>query len=142
MAHLMATMKFQVIYFSKTGNTKKVAEAIASELGVKTEDVNVAKLDRDTLVFLVSGGYGGKPAGGITKFILDNDFKSRDVALFGTSGSGEGKEVTEMENILNPKEAHIKGTFFCKGKFLLFNRGRPNEEDLKEAQKFAKRMAQ
>jgi flavodoxin I len=133
-------MEFQVIYFSKTGNTKKVAEAIASELGVKAEDVNDAKLNEDALVFLGSGCYGGKPAEIMTKFIEDSNFKSRTVVLFGTSASGKGMEVKEMENVLNTKEACITGKFFCKGKFLLVNRGRPSDEDFDEAKTFAKLM--
>ncbi len=133
-------MESQVIYFSRKGNTKKVAEAIASELGVKAENVKNAKLNDNSLVFLGSGCYGGKPGNNMFKFIEDNDFKSRNVALFGTSGGGEGIEVKEMENILNTKKACIKGKFFCKGKFLLFSRGRPNNEDIGEAKKFANLM--
>lgn len=133
-------MDYQVIYYSKTGHTKKVAEAIASELDVIAEDVSSADLDADALVFLGSGCYGGNPSKDMTKFILDSDFKSRSVALFGTSGSGEGKEVNEMEKVLSSKEALIKGKFFCKGQILLKNRGRPNEEDLEGAREFARRM--
>jgi flavodoxin len=133
-------MKFQVIYFSKTGNTKKVGEAIASELGVKAEDVKDAKLNEDGLVFLGSGKYGSQPGKIMMEFIEDNTFKSRDVALFGTSGSGQGIEVKEMEKTLITKEASIKGKFFCKGKFLFANRGRPNDQDLDEAKKFANLM--
>jgi len=55
----------------------------------------------------------------MTKFIEKNDFKSRNVALFGTSGSGEGKEVDFMEGLLDVKDASVKGKFFCKGKFWL-----------------------
>jgi flavodoxin I len=133
-------MEYQVIYFSKTGNTKKLAKAIASELDVKAEDVNDTKLNDNALVFLGSGWYVNNPAKIMIKFIEDNNFKSRNVALFGTSGSGEGKEVKKMENILNNKEACIKGKFFCKGKFLFTNRGRPNDDDLEDAKKFAKLM--
>jgi hypothetical protein len=57
--------------------------------------------------------------------------------LFGTSGSGKGEEVNEMEGFLNTREASIKGKFFCKGKFMFTNRGRPNDDDLEEAKKFA-----
>ena len=135
-------MKFQVIYFSRKGNTKKVAEAIASEFDVEVEDVKDAKLDKNAFIFLGSGCYGGKPAKLMTNFIQNNDFRSRNVALFGTSASGGGKEVAEMERILGAAEAAIKGTFFCKGKFIFFNRDRPSEEDLKGAQNFAKRMMQ
>jgi len=137
---LTAHMDFQVIYFTKTGHTKKVAEAIASELNVKAEDVKDAKLNDEGLVFLGSGKYGPQPGKTIMEFIENNNFKSRNVALFGTSGGGKGLEVQEMEKALNAKGACIKGKFFCRGKFMFFNRGRPNDEDLNEAKKFAKQM--
>lgn len=136
----ITNMKFQVIYFTKTGNTKKVAETIASELGVKAEDVKDAKMNKEGLVFLGSGKYGSQPGKIMMKFIEDNNFKSKNVALFGTSGSGKGIEVHEMEKALNAKEACIKDKFFCRGKFMFFNRGRPNDKDLEEAKKFAKKM--
>ena len=102
-------MEFHIIYFSKTGHTKKNAEAIATELNVYTEYVKSAQLKENCLVFLGSGCYGGKPSKIMTKFIEDNNFKSRNVALFGTSGSGQGFEVNEMENQLKAKDACIKG---------------------------------
>jgi flavodoxin I len=135
-------MPFQVIYFSRKGNTKKIADAIASELNVKAEDVKDAKVTNDAIIFLGSGCYGGKPGKRMVEFIENNDFTSRNIVLFGTSGGGEGVEVKEMENILKGKNACIMGSFFCKGKFLLLNRGRPNNEDLEEAKKFAKHLIQ
>lgn len=131
-------MNCQVIYFSKNGNTKKVAEAIAYEVGVKAEHVKDATLQDETFIFLGSGCYGGKPAKDMTEFIKNNAFTSKNVALFGTSGGGVGKEVTVLENQLISKDACIKGKYFCKGKFLFANRGRPNDEDLDDARNFAR----
>ena len=133
-------MKFQVIYFSRKGSTKKVADAIASELNVKSEDVKDAKLTNDSFVFLGSGCYGSKPGKIMIKFIEDNNFKSNNVALFGTSGGGEVAEVNEMENLLKTKQTKINGKFFCKGKFFIMNRGKPSNKDLEEAKKFANKM--
>jgi flavodoxin I len=137
---LIIHMEFQVIYFTKTGHTKKIAEAIASELNVKAEDVTDAKLNEEGLVFLGSGKYGPQPGKTMMEFIENNNFNSRNVALFGTSGGGKGLEVLEMEKALNAKGACIKGKFFCRGKFMFFNRGRPNDEDINEAKRFAKQM--
>jgi len=136
----VSTMEYQVIYFSRGGNTKKIADAIASEIGVQAEDVKGATLKKDTFLFLGSGSYGSKPGKPMTQFIDKHLFTSRNVALFGTSGGGEGKEVQEMETQLTSKEATVKGRFFCKGKFMLFSRGRPNQDDIHEAKQFAKRM--
>ena len=133
-------MKFQVIYFSRKGSTKKVADAIASEIGINAEDVKTAKLINDSFIFLGTGCYGGKPGKHMTKFIENNDFKSRNVALFGTSGGGEGKETEAMEIMLKDKEANVKGKYFCQGKFWFRNKGKPNNADLDDAKKFAKNM--
>jgi flavodoxin I len=134
-------MNYQVIYFSRKGSTKKIADAIASELKVKSEDVNNAKLGKDSFVFLGSGCYGSKPSKVMTKFIEENDFKTNNVALFGTSGGGHGSEVIFMEELLSSKKIKSKGKFFCRGKFFFFiNRKRPNDDDLKEAKNFARQM--
>jgi flavodoxin len=132
----------QIIYFSKGGNTRKIADAMAEELGFKATDFNEATLNPETsLVFLGTGCYGGKPSPKILEFVQANDFKGKQVALFGTSGAGEGKQLHDITDALKAKGATIKGTFDCKGKFTLFNRGRPNTDDLARAKQFAKDMA-
>ena len=133
---------FEVVYYSMTGNTKKVAEVIAAELGVKAESVKTKReLAKDSFVFLGSGCYADKPGGKLRKFIARNDFKGREVALFGTSGSGEGHEVRTIEELLKPKGALIRGSFCCQGKsFFLFDRGHPSNEELAKARKFANEM--
>ena len=133
-------MDYQVIYFSSKGNTKKIADAIASELSVEAEDVKNATLNDTGMIFLGTGCYGSRPGKGMTTFIENNDFKSRNIALFGTSGSGIGKMLEVVENKLKEKEANIKGQFVCKGKFLFASRGRPNNDDIADAKQFANKM--
>lgn len=66
----------------------------------------------------------------------------RSVALFGTSGRGEGKEVHVMAEALKQKGANVIGSYYCKGKaFVVANMGRPGREDLEGARKFAREMA-
>jgi len=133
---------FEVIYYSMLGSTKKVAQAIAAELGVKAENVKAKKgLTKDSFVFLGSGYYASRPSSKLRRFIARNDFKGRQVALFGTSGDGKGNEVKAMAELLKPTGALIKGSFFCKGRFLfLFNRKHPSDEELASAREFAKEM--
>ena len=133
---------FEVVYYSITGNTKKVAEAIAAELGVKAENVKGKReLDKDSFVFLGSGCYANKPGGKLREFIARNDFKGRQVALFGTSGRGEGNEVKAMEELLKPKGALIRDSFYCQGyPWYLFIRGHPSNEELANAREFANEM--
>jgi flavodoxin len=135
-------MNVQVIYFSRKGSTKKVADAIASEFGVNAEDVKKATLSEDTFVFLGSGCYGGKPGKNMTTFIKNNDFKGRHIALFGTSGGGGGKETEVMETMLLDKEAVVKGKYFCQGRFWFGKKDKPSDEDINEAKQFANKLSQ
>lgn len=134
---------FEVIYYSMTGNTKKLAEAIATELNVAAEHVNPnIKLANESLLFLGTGLYGPFQSGGLKGFVDGNHFEERKVALFGTSGEGKGRELGALEDAVTTKGAEIVGKFHCKGEFLFFiNRKHPTSEDLKRARNFARGIA-
>lgn len=134
---------YQVLYFSRGGHTKKVAEAIAAELGVKAADIKQTALDPGAeVVFLGSGCYGGKPGPEMAKFIETSDFKGRKVALFGTSAGGAGREVEDMAQALKGKGATVLGSYYCKGQFLLLvGMGHPDQGDFENARQFARETA-
>lgn len=128
---------------SRGGNTRRVADAIAEELGIVVGDI-AAPLPGDArLLFLGSGTYGSAPGAMMMKFIAAGSFAGRNVALFGTSGGDDGsvKMIAVMAEALEKKGATVIGSWHSRGQFLLLNWGRPNEEDLAGARKFAREMA-
>jgi flavodoxin I len=135
---------YQVLYCSRRGSTRKVAEAIAAELGVTAADVITASPDTGAkVIFLGSGRYGGTPGQEMQKFIEANNFKGRKVAYFSTCwfvGLNRAREAEFSCKALEKKGAIMLGDYHCLGKFVLFNRGRPDEEDLKGARKFAREI--
>lgn len=135
---------YEVIYYSLTGNTKKVADAIAAELGVVAEDVKTkGKLAEGSFVFLGAGLYGPLRGFGFRRFIDRSNFDGRKVALFGTSGEGRGKELGALEEAVAAKGAEVAGRFFCRGEFLfLVNRQHPTSDDLGAARRFAREIAE
>jgi flavodoxin I len=133
---------YEVIYYSLTGNTKKVADAIATELGVVAKNVDTKdKLAEDSVVFLGAGLYGPLRSWGFRRFIDRNSFEGRKVALFGTSGEGKGKEVGALEEAVVAKGAEVAGSFFCRGRFLFLKRDHPTSKDLENARRFAREVA-
>lgn len=136
-------MSVQVLFYSKGGNTRKLAEAIADELGAKAADIGAASLDPAAgTIFLGSGCYGSRPGEEMMRFIEKNDFTGRKVAVFGTSGGGAGLEVDLMAGALKQKGATVLGSYHCKGRaFLLFSQGHPDWVDLDGAREFARVMA-
>jgi hypothetical protein len=69
-------------------------------------------------------------------------FTGRRVVLFGTSmaASGAQKMIAAREDALTGEGATVLGRYHCQGRFLVFNRGRPNTEDLDNAKKVARGM--
>ena len=131
-----------VLVDSRGGNTRKVADAIAEEMGIKARDVTTSSTDDAKILFLGSGTYGGKPGEVMMKFIESGNFSGRKIAIFGTSASlaGSQKLISAMTDILKQKGATIIGSYHCRGKFFLVNWSHPNKEDLDNAKKFAREM--
>jgi flavodoxin I len=134
----------QVIYYSRSGNTKQLADAIGEALGVKPVEVGTARLDPAAkVVFLGSGRYGGMPGQEMVKFIEANDFKGRKVAFFGTywlAGLNKRRETETTTKALEKKGAIVLDSYRCPGKFIVFNHSRPNASDLEGAKEFAGKM--
>jgi flavodoxin len=130
----------QVLYYSRGGNTRKVADVIAAELGTKARAVDVASIEPAAgVIFLGSGVYGGKPGEDLTKFIEACDFAGRKVAVFTTSYSNSRAGVDTLAAALKKKGATVLGDYHCKGQFLrLMARGHPDAADLDAARKFAR----
>lgn len=133
---------YEVIYFSRGGHTRKLAVAIAGELGVKARHIRGAKvLNPETELFLGSGLYLLRPSKLVRDFILHNDFEGRKVALFGCSTSGIGIEIMGMERLLRQRGAIITGKYHCPGGLAFFRKARPSARDLASAREFARSVA-
>jgi flavodoxin I len=129
---------FEVIYSSRGGNTRKIAEAIAEGLQANAQNVKTKEgIAQDTTLVIGSGIYAGGPAKELTAFIDRIDLSGRKVALFSTSAEGSRKQMAKLIEAVEAKNANIIGEFYCRGKFLFASRKHPDEQDLANARKFA-----
>jgi flavodoxin len=139
-------MKFLVVYFSRGGKTKKVAEEIAQELECKSVDITKETPGvSDVGVLLVgSGNYGGKTSDVILTFLRSLEPSSgRKAAVFATAGGvrpgGPDPPVLSVLNeVLEMKGYKVVASFKCPGQMFLLNRGHPNKDDLNNAKSFAR----
>jgi flavodoxin len=134
-------MKAAVVYCSKTGNTKKVAEAIAKTLGTKAKSVEEkGNLHDCDLICVGTGVHAFRPERGMTNFIKNlTGVEGKKGAVFGTYSSFSGFLGT-LESMLKSKGVEVIDKWGCKGEFVKTNRGRPNEDDLEKARDFAKAL--
>jgi flavodoxin len=131
-----------VIYVTKCGNTKKLANAIAKGAGVEVQSAaRAVNLTQADILFVGGSMYGGSMSGLLRKFLQNLEQKqAAKVVVFGTSASGKSIRA-EVALILEPKGIPVVAeSFQCKGSFLCVNLGRPNAGDLAQAEDFAKRI--
>jgi len=136
-------MNIKVIYHSSTGNTEKLARAMADTLNIQAEPLGkepVSFSEPVDLLFIGSGVYFGKVNKRMASFIdqLDPQMIKR-AAVFATFG-GQAKIGTDIKALLQNKGIRVVDEpFTCKGQAWLFvNRNHPNETDLSNIRKYAK----
>lgn len=132
-------MKIALRYYTKTGNTKRLAEAMAESLGVEALPIDVPLNEPVDLLFLGNSYYAFSIDPEVVQFIqsLDKDKVGKIVnfgsaAMLNSTWKKVKKQADKKGIPLEEKEFH------CKGEFKGLHKGRPNEEDLKAAQDFAK----
>jgi len=137
-------MNIVLIYFSRGGNTRKVADAIAKELEISPIDVKKEQPEVSSADLLVvgSGTYGGKPGKEMVAYLQNlKPVTGKKAACFASCAGDASKTLAAMKEILNSKGYSILDCFSCFGKFAgLSKRGHPSEEELNQAREFARKL--
>ena len=155
---VVSSKSLLVVYSYHHKNTEKVADVIARVLDsqVKTpQQTDPEELHEYDLLGFGSGIDSDKHY----RVLLDfadklSQLADKNVIIFSTSGlTGEEKRVKDhsaLREILRSKGCRVVGEFQCRGfntnSFLGFfggmNKGRPNTDDLKRVEEFAKNIKQ
>ncbi len=135
-------MTIAVRYYTKTGNTKRLAEAIAEALHTEALPISVPIEEHTDLLFLGNSYYAFSIDPEVRDFIrsLDKDRVGK-IVNFGSAAmlnSTYRKVKVEADKAGIPMDER---EFHCRGEFKGIHKGRPNAEDLKAAADFAKRIA-
>lgn len=133
-------MNIKIAYLSKTGHSKKIAQAVGDELGV--EPMNIA--DRPTifgadLLFIIGGVYYGDCDSEMAGFGEKmKPVNAQKVALI-TSCSSNKDTMSKLISSLKNNYIEIVGDLMIPGAFLLVNFGHPNKGDIENAVAFARK---
>lgn len=132
-------MRYAVRYYTKTGNTKRLAEAMAEVLGVKALPISEPIAEPVDLLFLGNSYYAFNIDPEVKAFISSLDkSKVGKIVNFGSAAmlnSTYKKVKAEADKV---GIAMLEKEFHCKGEFKGIHKGRPNAEDCKAAAAFAK----
>ena len=130
-----------VRYFSKSGNTKKLADEIAKAVGCKAELIPAPVSGKVDILFLGASVYWGGISSEVKEYIqtLDKANIGR-VVVFSTSALAERAFPQMQKKLLSCGIPVESRNFYCRGEFTALHKGRPNQEDLNAARKFAAEM--
>jgi flavodoxin I len=137
------SMNVKLVYFSRGGNTRKVADVIAKELGITAVDVakespDVSKAD---LLIVGSGTEGGKAGKPMIAFLSNlAPVTGKQAACFATASGDSSKMIAAIKENLTSKGYKTVDSFSCFGKMSIVKRGHPSEEELNKAKEFAKKL--
>lgn len=133
-------MKIEVRYYTRSGNTEKLAGAVAAALDVKALSLNAPLTEKTDVLFLGCSYYAFDVDDAVKAFILSNKDKIGTIVCFGTSAM--------MKSVYKPMkkvadEAGVKmveDDFHCHGSFGPFHKGKPDDRDVENAAAFAKNV--
>lgn len=133
-------MKVAVRYYSRGGNTKKLALAIAEAVGVTAESMDKPLTEDVDVLFIGSAVYAHGVDEAVKRFVRGIDVKVGRAVNFSTAAIVKStyKQVGKLLSEKNIPQAAEE--FYCRGAFGAMHKGRPNDADLKAAAEFAKKI--
>ena len=134
-------MKIAVRYYTKTGNTKRLAEAIAKAVGVEALPISTPVTEPVDVLFLGNSYYAFSIDPEVRKFVQGLDKKLvGKIVNFGSAAmlnSTYKKVKAEADKVGIPMDER---EFHCKGEFKGIHKGKPDEADMKRVAEFAKKV--
>ena len=136
-------MKIAVRYYTKTGNTKRLAEAVAEAVGAEALPLSAPVEEAVDLLFLGNSYYAFNIDPEVRDFVRSLDSgKVGRIVNFGSAAilnSTYKKVKAEADKVGIPMDER---EFHCRGEFKGLHKGRPNADDLKAAAAFARKIVE
>ncbi|MCM1089468.1 MAG: flavodoxin [Butyrivibrio sp.] len=133
-------MNVAVRYYTRSGNTKKLAEAVAGAVGVAAETTEKALAEDVDILFLCSSVYAYGVDESVKRFISGINVKVGQVVNVSTAALVKStyKQVGKLLKEKGIPQAEEE--FYCKGSFGLMHKGKPDGDDCKAAAEFAREI--
>ena len=133
-------MKVAIRYFSRGGNTERLAKAIGSAIGIEPLTTDQLLTEDVDILFLGSSVYAYGVDDSVKTFISGIDVKVGKVVNFSTAAIIKST-YKQVGKLLAEKNIPLaKEEFYCKGSFGPMYMGKPDERDLKAVAEFAEKV--
>lgn len=134
-------MKIAIRYYSRGGNTEKLAKAIGEALGVDAVTTDTPLSEDVDILFLGSSVYAYGVDASVKNFVDGIGVNIGKVVNFSTAALIKST-YKQVGKLLAKKNISLaEEEFHCRGSFGPIHKGKPNEEDLKAVAEFARKVA-
>lgn len=132
-------MKYAVRYYTKSGNTKKLADEVASVLNVEALTTDAPLTEDVEILFLGSSVYAAGVDPEVIEFIKANKDKIGKIVNISTAAllPSTYKQVKKLADEYGI--AIDEQEFHCRGSFAVMHKNHPDAADLKNVREFAER---
>lgn len=133
-------MNIAVRFYTRSGNTKKLADTVANTVSVEARDITVPLTEKADILFLGCSYYAFDVDEAVKQFIVENKENIGKIVCFGTSAmmKSVNKPVSKVADAVGVAVANEE--FHCRGQFGKIHKGRPNKKDLEDISTFAKKI--
>ena len=133
-------MKTAIRYYTRSGNTKKLADAISAAIGVPAKTTAEPLTEDVDILFLGSSVYAYGVDDEVKNFIDGISVKVGKVVNFSTAALVKST-YKQVAKLLQAKHIPFaEEEFHCRGSFAMMHRGRPNADDCSAAADFARKI--
>ena len=134
-------MKAVVRYYTRTGNTKKLADAIAAELGVEAKSIDRALEEDVDVLFLCNSVYWAGVDSKGKKFVKNPGAKIGQLVNVSTAALIESTYAQMKKLAADAGIPLSEREFHCKGSFKALHKGKPDDADIAAVKRFACEIA-
>ena len=131
-------MNVAIRYYSRGGNTQRLAEAIAQAINVPAKPVTEPLEAAVDVLFLCNSVYWAGADGKVKSFVKDNASKIGKLVNVSTAAMIEStyKQIKSLAEKCGISVCERE--FHCKGSFVGLHKGKPDDADCQAAAEFAK----
>ena len=135
-------MNIAVRYFTRSGNTKRLAEAVAKAVQTEAKDISAPLTEKADILFLGCSYYAFDVDEAVKNFIAENKDMIGKIVCVGTSAMMKSmkKPVAKIAAPLGIAVADEE--FHCRGEFKMFHKSKPDADDLSRAAEFARKIVE
>ncbi len=135
-------MNIAIRYYTRSGNTEKLAKAIEETIGVEAKNISEPLTEKTDTLLLGCSYYAFDMDPQVKQFIADNKSQIGQIVLFGTSAMIKSmkKPLQKVLSDLNTDIVIAENEFHCPGSFGPMHKNRPNAADVEAVKTFAKKL--